>query len=135
MKKNLSIFIVSMALVVALNACSTIVPGKIIYSEDIIKNIEDMNAVANILVTEEGTLLFYDSKGEALEACKLPKHKDSYGKKRKIKTHEDTLPVCQGMETGSAVISIQTLPILQTNSTNCMTFGPDASGGHHQLCW
>lgn len=141
MNKKLLISLIGLALVITLNACCTIVPGKVVYSEDLISNIEDMNVVASILVTEEGTLLFYDRRGEALEACELPKPMQSHDQMqemthaKKSKESIGETPVCQGLEKGSAVISIKTLPILKTNSENCMTFGPDASGGHYQICW
>ena len=141
MKKNLQIVILMLTLLLSLNACSTIVPGKIVYSDEIEGTIEELKAKgihikANILVSDTGQLLFYDASGKRLEPCVLPvPGAKGETAKKEASASQAGEKVCQGMTTGSAVTEIQALPILKTNSGNCMTFGPDASGAHYQFCW
>ena len=127
MKKKLLMAGAILASLTALYACSTIVPGKVVYSDRLMVpiNNKDLNVKAAILVTAEGQLLFYDVKGEPLQQCRLPKSE----------TDSKKIPICQGLTEDSAVTSIRTLPILKTNSETCWTFGPDASGCLYQFCW
>jgi len=84
------------------------------------------NVRAVIHVTDTGELVFLDAKGGKLEPCVLP-------------GPDGAAPaggtVCKGMGKDSAVTGIMALPIIKTNSTHCITLGPDASGQYYQICW
>lgn len=129
MMKKLFAVAVTLALLAGLNACSTMVPGRIVYDDKSfpIDQMEDVKAV--VLVTDKGEFRFYGKDGKGMEECVLPTP-DTETKQAK-----SSLPVCRGMTKDSAVTSIQALPVLKSNSLQCMTFGPDASGHLYQICW
>jgi len=142
MKKQVMWVVSVLVLLVGLNGCCSLVPGKIVYSDKMtgtVDNLKDrgVDIKVAILVSDNGKLLFYDTKtGKRLEPCVLPKP-ETQSKTGKKQAASDRTPkgVCRGLTKGSAVTMIQALPIIRTNSSTCMTFGPDASGRAYQYCF
>lgn len=148
MRKNLLMAALLMVLPFALNACCTVAPGKIVYSDELTGTIEDLekqgvDLKAAIFVSDKGKLFFYDRMGNKLKKCVLPKSETQSAEKKALVSRRQDLEeeieippgVCEGMYKGSSITAIQILPIIKSNSDNCMTFGPDASGTHYQYCW
>ncbi len=142
MKARVTMMAILLIFFSGLISCSTIVPGKIVYSDKLEGTIEDLrdrgvDVKVAILVSDNGELLFYDTAGKHLKKCVLPKPSD----KSKADQTQAALKrkpakgVCKGLTTGSAVTRLQTLPVVKSNSGNCMTFGPNASGLTYEFCW
>lgn len=123
MKKKLLLVVISLVLLIGLQACSTTSrPQSVVYPEKLAAAIEETGAKAAVLVTEKGELLFYDAKGESLGPCALP-------------GSDSSDPVCRGFTKEHTVIGIEALPILETIGSGCITFGPDALGHYYEYCW
>jgi len=132
MRRKLFILILGGILLIGLNACSTILPGKVVYPSDLQKKIEEVGAKATILVTEEGQVLIYGADGKALDdkACRFPKPKD----KTKSRT-QDAVKICPAFDAGSQVKSFSDISIFKSNSEHCITLGPDSYGTSYAVCW
>lgn len=148
MKKCLMITVIMVASLIGLNACCTVVPGKIIYSDSLEGTIEDVDAKAALLVTSDGNILIYNEKGDrtGIRSCKIPEPdqkpvdpKDiaSSDQKDRPKEIEKAYPadVCRGLTKGSAITNIQTFSILKSNSKNCVYYGKDQNGDPIERCW
>jgi len=124
MKKKLFLAVVSLVLLIGLQACTTTSTTRqaIAYPEKLAAAIEETGAKVTVLVTEKGELSFYDTEGNPLEPCALPESKSEY-------------PVCKGLSGDQAVIGISALPILETKGSGCIILGPDGSGRYYQYCW
>lgn len=140
MKKH-AMMVAIVILLAGLNGCCTLVPGKIVYSDDLKGTIEELkergvDIKVTVMVSGTGQLLFYDVIGERLKECVLPKP-STRSKTDKKQDASASMPegVCRGLTTGSAVTLLKTLPVIKSNSGNCMTFGPDASGKAYEYCW
>jgi hypothetical protein len=141
MKKHVMLVVSMLVLLVGLNGCCTLVPGKIVYSDDFTGTIDELkdrgvDVKVTILVSDTGQLLFYDTAGKRLNQCVLPKP-DTQSKtdKKQASSDRTSTGVCRGLTKGSAVTMIQALPVIRTNSGTCMTFGPDASGRAYEYCF
>ncbi len=148
MKKCFMITVIMIASLIGLNACCTVVPGKIIYSDSLEGTIKDVDAKAALLVTADGNILIYNEKGDRtdIRRCKIPepdqppvdpKDIESPDQKNLPKKIEKSYPagVCRGLTKGSAITNIQTLSILKSNSKNCVYFGKDQNGDPIERCW
>ena len=140
MKKHV-MMVALLIVLVGLNGCCTPVPGKIVYSDDLKGTIEELkekglDIKVTIMVSDTGQLLFYDVIGERLKECVLPKPStQSKTNKKQDSSASMAEGVCRGLTTGSAVTVLKTLPVIKSNSGNCMTFGPDATGIAYEYCW
>ena len=142
---NAAMIVVSL---ITLNACCTILPGKVIYSDSLKSTIEDVNAKAALLVTADGKVLVYNEKGDQtyIRECKIPepveipvdeKGLEAPDRSDASQVVQVTYPddVCTGLRTGSAITNIQTLTILKSNSKNCVIIGKTQSGKPKERCW
>lgn len=130
MKKKLLLVVVSLVLLIGLQACSTTSTTStdrlgIVYPEKLAAAIEETGAKVAILVTETGTLSFYNTEGNQLKRCKLPGTESSDPKD----------PECTVFTKGQAVIGVKALPVLETKGSGCITFGPDGFGHYYEYCW
>lgn len=140
MKKRLLISTAIVASLIALNACCTVVPGKVIYSDSLQGTIEDVHAKAALLVTDDGKILVYNEKGDRsnIRECKIPEPaKKPLSKRDMAKKDQMDYPadVCKGLRKGSAITNIQTLSILKSNSQDCIAIGKDQEGNLIEVCW
>ncbi len=125
MGRKLFLIILIGMLLVGLNACGTILPGKVNYSSKLQTTIEQMRVKATILVTEDGKVLIYDEKGE-------PPQKRCLYPKPEMKGSEQ---ICPAFQEGSQVKSFQDFSIFKSNSQDCVTLGPDSYGMSYVVCW
>jgi len=140
MKRHLITLAVMIVALITLNACCTVVPGKIVYSDNLKGTIEDVGAKMALLVTDDGKVLIYNERGDRadIERCKYPAPSpEPTAQKDAAKMKERDYPsnVCIGLRKGSAVTSIESLTILKTNSGGCLTLGYDHNGDAIQRCW
>lgn len=164
MKKCLLITTIMVTLLVTLNACCMVVPGKIIYPETLIGTIEDVGAKAALLVTADGKVLVYNQNGdrEGVSECIFPQpiHKPIDNEALTLRdkkalakgdqkdftqaneedysdeVEEDySDDVCSGLRKGSAITNIQTISILKSNTKDCLIIGKDQEGNPIQVCW
>jgi hypothetical protein len=140
MKKHVMMAAI-LILLAGLSGCCTLVPGKIVYSDDLKGTIEELkerglDIKVAVMVSDTGQLLFYDIIGERLKECVLPKP-SAQSKTDKKQDSSAAMPegVCRGLTTGSAVTVLKTLPVIKSNSGNCITLGPDATGMAYEYCW
>ncbi len=140
MKKCLLMTAIMVTSLITLNACCTVVPGRIIYSDGITAAIEDTAVKAAVLVTADGQLLFYDEKGNPIadKTCKIPKpterpENEQLAARQAKKDYPKD--VCTGLTTESAITGIQTVSILKSNSQNCVILAYDHNGDPIQRCW
>lgn len=136
MKKRLLLVVISLVLLIGLQACSTTpmtAPSRqgIVYPEKVASEIKALDAKAVILVNERGELFFYDAAGKKLDDCKLPG--TDIVCKDGSKCEEP--PDCNIKLEDKHVFRMKALPILEHQGSGCMTFGPDANGFHYQICW
>jgi hypothetical protein len=129
MKKNLLLVTLCLVLLTGLQACTTM-RCPVNYPEKMVQTFEELDARATVLITGKGELLFYDTKGNPLETCVLPAPDG-----KTPAAGKGSVPVCKGMEKGSAVTSIQDVSIIKTNSLHCVTLGPDGGGYFYEICW
>jgi hypothetical protein len=140
MKKQLLMMAVLVGSLITLNACCTLVPGKVVYSDNLKRTVDNVGAKAMLLVKEDGSVLIYNENGDraGVSKCKYPKPStESMDKKDAAQTKKKDYPsnVCKGLQAGSAVTSIQSLSILKTNSGNCLVIAYDHNGDPIQRCW
>jgi hypothetical protein len=140
MKKRFLTMAVLIVSLITLNACCTVVPGKVVYSDSLKRTVEDVGAKATVLVTKDGNILIYNENGDRTDVSKCkypapsPKQMDQTDS-AKMEKKDYPSDVCIGLRKGSAVTSIQSLSILKTNQENCLTFGYDHNGDAIQRCW
>lgn len=127
MKMKLLLVIVSLVLLVGLQACSTISTPRqeAVYPEKTAMAIEEADAAVTIMVNEKGELSFKDTKGENFGLCRMPG----------TKTSDPDLPVCKVSEQKMTVNVMKALPILESKGSGCITVGPDALGHYWEYCW
>ena len=140
MKRHLLTLAVMIVALITLNACCTVVPGKIVYSDNLKGTIEDVGAKMALLVTEDGKVLIYNERGDRadIRRCKYPKpttEPKTQTDAAKMKGKDYPSDVCIGLREGSAVTSIESLTILKTNSRGCLILGYDHNGDPIQRCW
>jgi hypothetical protein len=136
MKKCLMMTVIMVASLIGLNACCTVVPGRIVYSDSLEGTIEDVGAKAALLVTADGNILIYNEKGDraGISNCKIPEPDQTPVDQKDIEKAYPT-DVCRGLTKGSAITNIQTISILKSNSKNCVYFGQDQNGDPIERCW
>jgi len=117
MKKGMLLVVVALVSMIGLTASHALAQDS-----GLAAAIEETDAKVAVLINEVGELSFYNTEGNALEQCALPGSDSEY-------------PVCKGFTKEHAVIGLKALPILETEGSGCITFGPDSSGHYYQYCW
>ena len=132
MKKFLLMTAMMVALFISLSACSTVIPGKVIYSDKLSEIITPENTKVVILIDANDKIRVYNALGTSQDVteCRIPKPNQDE------KSGQDSkLPVCKGLMKGSAVTGIETISVLRTNSQTCYIVAWDHNGNPIQVCW
>jgi hypothetical protein len=127
MKKKLLLIVVSLVLLVGLQACTTTSASKqkAFYPQKAIMDIGDADAAVTILVYKDGKISFKDEKGVNFGLCRLPGTKAS----------NPDLPLCKVSGQKMAVKVMKAIPVIETEGSGCFTFGPDGFGQYWEYCW